>query len=169
MLTGNWGTSPDAQQERTANRSAFEIAHARRARGCRGCDGAGLAATAAQALNTSFKQFRQQHNAWFRVARAASPGGAAHHLLHLYSENLTRGYDECNATMARVFGFLELRPLRDNCDYTQAEKEWTCDIVNDPNCSIEEWGSVPGGGDVDEELPLTGAVASDVPLMLLGA
>ena len=142
MLTGNWGTSPDAQQERSANRSAFETAHARRARGCRGCDGAALAATAAQAANTSFRQFRQQHAQWFRQARAASPGGGPHELLHLYSENLTRSWDECNATMARAFAFLQLRPLRDNCDYTQAEANEpgrTCDIVNDPKCSMELW------------------------------
>ena len=60
-------------------------------------------------------------------------------LMHLYSENLTSSLAACNATMAQVYTFLGLPPLRENCNISAVPVEWPCDIQNDPKCSLEKF------------------------------
>ena len=43
--------------------------------------------------------------------------------------------------MAKVYGFLGLAPMRDNCNITAIPVEWPCDIQNDPKCSMEKFTS----------------------------
>ena len=67
--------------------------------------------------------------------------GVSSPLLHVYSENLTSSLAVCNSTMAKVYGFLGLAPMRDNCNITAIPVEWPCDIQNDPKCSMEKFTS----------------------------
>ena len=62
-------------------------------------------------------------------------------LLHVYSENLTSSLEACNRTMARVYAFLELPPLAENCNLSAVPTEWPCDIQNDPSCSLEKFAA----------------------------
>ena len=82
------------------------------------------------------QRFAFQHRAWFQFARGV---GAGTPLLHLYSENLTSSMAVCNRTMARVYAFLGLPPLKENCDVSKIPIEWPCDIQNDPRCSMEKY------------------------------
>ena len=76
--------------------------------------------------------------AWFQFAREIAPVRVSP-LMHLYSENLTSSLAACNATMAQVYTFLGLPPLRENCNISAVPVEWPCDIQNDPKCSLEKF------------------------------
>ena len=81
-------------------------------------------------------RFASQHRAWFRFARDVAPHTP---LMHVFSENLTSSMRACNTTMATVYAFLGLPPLRENCDVSKIPIEWPCDIQNDPRCSLEKY------------------------------
>ena len=87
-------------------------------------------------------KFAAQHHAWFRLARDVAP--PTQPLLHVYSEDLTSAMAVCNATMARVYRFLDLPPLPDNCDISKVPLEWPCDIQKDSNCSLEKYAPASG-------------------------
>lgn len=147
--TGNWGTNPEAQvrfgtaaasakqngssfSQRTYAAAAPHMAF----RGCRGCDPDSVARNQAMANAIGPSRFAYQHKAWFRFARDVAPRAP---LLHIYSENITRSLLECNRTMERVYTYLGLPSLPDNCNISAVPMEWPCDIQNDPKCSLEKY------------------------------
>jgi len=151
--TGNWGTSPEAQvrfhdavknvtSSGASSTRSMAFHHKAHNTGCRGCDLEAVAKNQAYANAIGPARFGFQHRAWFRLAREV---GADLPLLHIYSENLTVSMVACNRTMARVYAFLELPPLRENCNMSSLPIEWPCDIQQDPQCSMEKFAaaSVP--------------------------
>jgi len=140
--SGNWGTSPEAQTRVTTAAAkdgtkpmAFHKSHNT---GCKGCDPDSVAKNQAFANAIGPARFAFQHKAWFRFARDVAPDTP---LLHIYSENLTSSMLVCNHTMARVYAFLELPPLSENCNISSLQLEWPCNIETDPNCSMEKFGN----------------------------
>lgn len=151
--TGNWGTNPDAQAKFTSGErhvpkaapggggAAGANATAHLAfRGCRGCDPEAVAKNQAMANAIGPARFAFQHRQWFQLARDIAPLDTSP-LLHLYSENLTTSLAVCNATMARVYAFLGLPSMHDNCNISAIPVEWPCDIQNDPKCSMEKFSA----------------------------
>jgi len=135
--TGNWGTSPEAQARLVAAQRNGSRAMFHKRAGCRGCDLEAVAKSQAMANSIGPARFAFQHRAWFRLAYdvAETP------LMHLYSENLTSSMVVCNKTMAAVYRFLQLPPLRENCNISSIPIEWPCDIETDPHCSMEKYNN----------------------------
>ena len=140
--TGNWGTTPEAQArvelaalEQGANRSqgtAFRD-------GCRGCDAEAVSRNQALANSVGPLRFAAQHRQWFRLARDLAPPPSGGPQLHIYTEDITSDLFGCNRTMERVYRFLHLPPLPNNCDTSRIPAEWECDIQHDPLCSLEKY------------------------------
>ena len=111
----------------------------------RGCDEEAIAKNQAIANSIGPARFATQHHQWFRTARELH-SSAESPLLHIYSEELTGSLIRCNGTMARVYSFLQLPPLPDNCDMAKVPQEWPCDIQADPQCSMEKYKKGGEGG-----------------------
>lgn len=136
--TGNWGTTPEAQARFAVAKASNSSAQLASRTGCRGCDLEAIAKNQALANSIGPARFAAQHQQWFRVARALSPPIHSP-LLHIHSEDLTGSLVRCNTTMARVYAFLGLPSMPNNCDVSKIPLEWPCDIQSDPHCSMERY------------------------------
>jgi len=107
VSTGSWGTSParQAAQQQGALRLPFHHANAT-ATGA----GSGGGKAAAHLYQQTEKQFKAEHDAWFKAVGDVVPKGSP--TLHLFTEDLTAGADALAKTMARVFKFLSLPGVR---------------------------------------------------------
>ena len=138
--TGNWGTTPEAQariaaaREQGANSSELQLGLQP---GCRGCDADAVAKKQAMVATVGLQRFAAQHHQWFRLARELTP--AREPLLHIFTEDLIADIVRCNQTMQRVYLFLDLPPLINNCDLAKVPTELSCDIMHDPRCSLEKY------------------------------
>jgi len=150
--SGNWATSPAAharfdrmtsvhgpveqQLTKASNSNPWDMLASRT--GCRGCGANKIAANAAILNTTSLAKFRRQHHAFFARARELLPLQQSP-LLHVYSENLTSSATVCNHTMERVFGFLGLPALQENCETHKLKLDWSCNIREDATCSLDKF------------------------------
>ena len=135
LSTGNWGTSPEAQAKVATSNASARLASRG---GCRGCEPEHLHKRQAVANSIGPARFAAQHRSWYAFARGVAPSNP---LLHIYTENLTSSMAHCNATMERVYAYLQLAPMPNNCDVKRLPLEWSCDIRNDPNCSMDKFAS----------------------------
>ena len=95
LASGNWGATPLAQQDGVSN-------------GFR---------NPARANATTFTQFAEMHDRWFRLAREFVPPPQ---LLHLWSEDLTGSNESLGSATRRVLTFLgAARPESANDAYAE--------------------------------------------------
>jgi len=88
---GDWGTTPEVHARFAAN---------------------GIRSGWINPYNVSASEFATQHRLFFNESSAALPSRPHR---HIWSEALMGSHKQCNATMAGVFYFLGVAPMRDNC------------------------------------------------------
>jgi len=88
---GDWGTTPEDHARFAAN---------------------GVPSGSIDPTHVSASEFAAQHRLFSNESSAALPSRPHR---HIWSEALMGSHEHCNATMAGVFDFLGVAPMRDNC------------------------------------------------------